>query len=110
MIILDQSLFYPTSGGQSHDTGSITIEGFAEPFNVIEVTKVGKAVLHLVDREIPSEGENSDIIGRKVSGHVDEKRRSQLQAHHTGTHIVFAACRNVLGPHIWQAGAKKTID
>ena len=31
-------------------------------------------------------------------------------AHHTGTHVVFAACRKVLGPHIWQAGAKKTVD
>jgi len=35
-------------------------------------------VLHLVDREIPSEGENSDIVGRKVSGVVDKARRAQL--------------------------------
>lgn len=31
-------------------------------------------------------------------------------AHHTGTHVVFASARKVLGPHIWQAGAKKTIE
>jgi alanyl-tRNA synthetase len=31
-------------------------------------------------------------------------------SHHTGTHIMFAACRKVLGPHIWQNGAKKTED
>jgi alanyl-tRNA synthetase len=37
-------------------------------------------------------------------------RRSQLRAHHTGTHIVFASCRKVLGPHVWQNGAKKTIE
>ena len=110
LIILDQSLFYPTSGGQIHDTGVLKIEGFDEPFNVIEVTKVGKVVLHLVDREIPSEGDNSDIVGRNASGSVDKARRAQLQAHHTGTHLVFAACRNILGPHIWQAGAKKTTD
>lgn len=71
-------MFYPTSGGQIHDTGVLTIEGFAEPFNVTEVIKVGKVVLHLVDREIPSEGENSDIVGRKVSGVVDKARRAQL--------------------------------
>lgn len=31
-------------------------------------------------------------------------------AHHTGTHIIFASCRKVLGPHIWQHGAKKTTE
>lgn len=51
-----------------------------------------------------------DITGRKVTGLVDKERRAQLQAHHTGTHLVFASCRNVLGPHIWQAGAKKTTE
>lgn len=37
-------------------------------------------------------------------------RRKILRNHHTGTHIVFAACRKVLGPHVWQNGAKKTVD
>lgn len=31
-------------------------------------------------------------------------------AHHTGTHIIFASCRKVLGPHVWQHGAKKTTE
>lgn len=68
--------------------------------------KVGKVVMHKVDKELPGEG--ADLKGKKVAGQVDETRRAQLQAHHTGTHIIFASCRNVLGPHIWQAGAKKT--
>lgn len=51
-----------------------------------------------------------ELIGAQVSGLVDLNRRVQLQAHHTGTHIVFASCRKVLGPHIWQAGAKKSTE
>ena len=106
LIILDQSCFYPTSGGQQHDTGKITIEGLGE-FEVLDVTKVGKSVLHLIDKDIP---EDLDIVGRKVVGQVNLERRLQLLAHHTGTHVVFASARKVLGPHIWQAGAKKTIE
>lgn len=43
-----------------------------------------------------------------MKGFIDEERRSTLRCFHTGTHIVFAAARRVLGPHIWQNGAKKT--
>jgi alanyl-tRNA synthetase len=103
---LNQSAFYPTSGGQQHDTGKLTIEDFGE-VDVIEVTKVGKCVLHLISKDVP---EDVNLIGKKILGLVDLARRTQLQAHHTGTHIIFASCRKVLGPHIWQAGAKKSIE
>jgi len=46
----------------------------------------------------------------KVIGKVDRERRIQLRNHHTGTHIVFASCRKILGPHVWQHGAKKTVE
>ena len=39
---------------------------------------------------------------------IDEKRRTQLRWHHTATHIIYASSRKVLGPHVWQQGAKKT--
>lgn len=51
-----------------------------------------------------------DISGMAVHGEIDWARRTQLMSHHTGTHVVFAACRQALGPHIWQAGAKKTPE
>lgn len=103
LVILDRSSFYPTSGGQQNDTGTLTIDG--QLFNVTDCLKVGKCVLHKIDADIPEE---MDVIGKPVQGRVDAARRAQLQAHHTGTHIIFASCRKVLGPHIWQAGAKKT--
>lgn len=51
-----------------------------------------------------------DVKGSDVECTIDRQRRSQLRAHHTGTHIIFAACRKVLGPHVWQNGAKKTTE
>ena len=47
MIILDESAFYPTSGGQQHDTGKLWIDGLGD-VDVLDVTKVGKCVLHLI--------------------------------------------------------------
>lgn len=99
IVILDQSAIYPTSGGQQHDTGVLKIQGCVGTYKIIDAEKVGKAVLHYLDR--PLEGYLEMFKNKKVSVTIDEDRRKQLQSHHTGTHIIFAACRKVLGPHIW---------
>ncbi len=108
ILILNQSAVYPTSGGQQHDKGTIRIEGIDDVFQLKNAEKVGKVVLHILDKEIPVE--TDALKGRKVAVSIDRERRNQLRAHHTGTHIVFAATRKVLGPHIWQNGAKKTVE
>ena len=100
-MILDKSAFYPTSGGQVHDVGTIQIGD--KTYNVYDVTKVGHCFLHYLDQAV-----DSAIIGADVKGKIDVERRNTLRAFHTGTHIVYAAARRVLGPHIWQNGAKKT--
>lgn len=66
--------------------------------------KVGHCVTHLLDRELPLELSENTL----VSGSIDTEHRNQLKAHHTATHIVFSACRRILGPHVWQHGANKT--
>jgi alanyl-tRNA synthetase len=106
IIILSKSAFYPTSGGQIHDTGKIWIG--EKEYDVINVEKVGKSVLHIVEPSL--EGDKESYIGKDVKCQVDQNRRNQLRSNHTGTHIVFAACRQVLGPHVWQNGAKKTLE
>ena len=106
ILIVNKSAVYPTSGGQQHDTGVVRIEGLDIEFKIVNAEKVGKVILHILDKEIP-EGIQK---GAKVHMKIDEARRNQLRAHHTGTHIVFAACRKVLGPHVWQNGAKKTVE
>lgn len=96
-VILDQSYFYPTSGGQEHDKGDIN-------FNEIkELHRIGKHVVHVLFEK------PNFKVGDKVTCHVDIERRKQLTQHHSATHIIGAASRTVLGNHINQAGAHKKV-
>jgi alanyl-tRNA synthetase len=109
IVVLDQSAFYPTSGGQEHDTGSLDIDG--KTYEVVDVLKVGPVVLHVISPPLPVTPDTFHTLkGKQVTGHINAERREQLRNHHTATHIVFAACRRVLGPHVWQHGAKKTVN
>lgn len=103
IVLLNRSAFYPTSGGQVHDKGTIHIG--ENVYQVENVEKVGKCFLHHLDRPV-----EKDIVGQEVKGEIDKERRSTLRSFHTATHIIFAAARRVLGPHIWQHGAKKTEE
>ena len=101
-VILDETCFYPEGGGQPHDTGTMTLPDGAT-CRVLQVQRVGKVIVHEVvcSRE-PREGET-------VYCRVDWERRYSLMRMHTGTHILLQALRRVLGPHVWQAGAQKSI-
>ena len=102
-VILDSTAFYATGGGQLHDTGQLELCG--DTYNVIDVQKVGPVVVHRVDRPLKLREGCSEVVGR-----IDWPRRFRLMRHHTATHIVLAAARKVLGPHVWQAGAEKTPE
>ncbi|MFX1305133.1 MAG: alanine--tRNA ligase [Promethearchaeota archaeon] len=97
MVIVDKSVAYPTSGGQLHDIGKINDQEFNDVF------KQGNYIIHVLDSE-PQFKE-----GDTVKIEVDEKWRKQLSQHHTATHIVNAAAKEILGNHVNQAGAKKTL-
>jgi len=99
-VILDKSCFYPEGGGQEGDHGALKTD--SNQCNVIDTRKVGDHVLHLVDGTF----ETGDL----VHGSIDWKRRKQLMDHHTAVHIVGGAARQVLGPHIYQAGANKSTE
>jgi len=97
-VILDQTYFYPTSGGQLFDTGEINKE------KVIDVFKQGSIIVHVMTQKPRFK------IRDMVNGKIDWERRQQLAQHHTSTHIMTYAARKVLGRHINQASAKKTIE
>jgi len=98
-VILDKTAFYPTSGGQLNDTGNINGK------EVVEVFKQGGIIVHVLKDDKHELKENQIVYGV-----VDLDRRVQLTHHHTATHIVNAAARKVLGKHINQASARKTLE
>jgi len=97
-VVLDQTIMYPTSGGQVHDNGMINGQ------KVVDIFKQGPHIIHKL-AEAPEFKE-----GDEVTCDVDFERRKQLTQHHTSTHMINAAAKKVLGPHINQASAKKDAE
>ena len=100
-VVLDQTSFYGDSGGQAGDTGWFTaadgnttvaeIQGCVLP---VQGVRAHKALL------------KQDLaVGDQVRTVVDQARRDSIRRNHTGTHLLHAALRQVLGTHVKQAGS-----
>ncbi|MEK6968672.1 MAG: alanine--tRNA ligase [Nanoarchaeota archaeon] len=96
-VVLDTTAFYPTSGGQIHDVGTLNND------KVMDVFKQGKVIVHVLESVSFKEGE-------EVRGMIDKERRFQLAQHHTATHLLNGLLKKMLGNHVWQAGAAKFLD
>jgi alanyl-tRNA synthetase len=101
-VVLDRTLMYPEGGGQPADHGTLEKDG--ETFRVVDVKKVGDAVLHQL------QGHHGLQKGDRMHGIVDMRRRMAHARHHTATHLVHDSARSILGGHVWQAGAQKSED
>ncbi len=103
-IVLDRTPFYAESGGQIGDAG--VFEGES-------------ALATVEDTYAPAQGyyfhktrvERGEIqVGDRLTARVDGERRRRIKANHTGTHLLHAALREVLGPHVKQAGSLVAPD
>ena len=103
-IVLNQTPFYAESGGQVGDTGLLTGEGVK--FRVTETQKkAGDLFVHLGTVE-----QGTLKVGTALQLEVDHGRRSSIRAHHSATHLLHEALRQVLGDHIAQRGSLVAPD
>jgi alanyl-tRNA synthetase len=103
-IILDRTPGYAESGGQMGDTG--TLAGREGQGEILDTYYRGsKLIVHRVKVRRGGLREGEDVA---VS--IESPRRMGLRQHHTGTHLLHAALRKVLGPHVTQAGSLVAPD
>jgi alanyl-tRNA synthetase len=103
-VILDRTPFYAESGGQIGDTGVIT--GRQGRGTVVDTQYRGAGLI--AHRLRVAEGGFRE--GEDVAVSVESTRRQGLRLHHTGTHLLHAALRKVLGSHVTQAGSLVAPD
>lgn len=104
-LLLNQTPFYAESGGQVGDTGVLTGEGGIK-FRVTDTQKkLGDFFVHVGTLE------NGELkVGTALQLEVDHGRRSSIRAHHSATHLIHEALRQVLGDHIAQRGSMVAPD
>ncbi len=98
ILVLDQTPFYAESGGQVGDIGEISHRLGA--FEVEDTQKQGDVFLHygVMKKGTLSQGEN-------VDAELDRARRAQIRRHHSATHLLHKALKEVLGNHVQQKGS-----
>jgi alanyl-tRNA synthetase len=105
-VVLDRTVIYAESGGQMADTGA-----FYDPSGsqvVAEVTGAYYPVARLVAHRVTAK--DTLRVGDRISVQADAERRARIMRNHSGTHLVHAALRNILGTHVKQAGSLNAPD
>ena len=105
-IVLDRTAIYSESGGQVADTGKIFDPGMS--LEVAEVRGAYYPVVGLIAHRVVAKEDLA--VGDRVATVADAARRGRIMRNHSGTHLVNAALRNILGTHVKQAGSLNAPD
>lgn len=101
IIVLAHTPFYAESGGQVGDTGLIcSIGSDAGQFTVTDTQKSGGQHIHIGRVSL-----GVIKVGDAIEATVDAERRNRIVRNHSGTHLLHAALRRVLGDHVQQKGS-----
>jgi alanyl-tRNA synthetase len=100
-VVLDRTVIYAESGGQMADTGGFYDN--SETQQLAEVTGAFYPVAGLVAHKVKAK--QPLRVGDRVTVIANADRRARIMRNHTGTHLVHAALRNILGNHVKQAGS-----
>jgi alanyl-tRNA synthetase len=104
IVLLDRTPFYAESGGQVGDTGRIRSSGAT--FEVEDTIKLAGAF----HGHIGTLQQGTLRPGEAVTAHVDAARRQAIVHHHSATHLMHAALKQVLGDHVEQRGSLVAPD
>ncbi len=101
-VVLDRTPFYAESGGQIGDTGK-----FLDPDGNLEVAEVLTCYhpLMALNAHKVRVRHGGLAVGDRLTCVVDTEARDATMRNHTGTHLLHAALRRVLGPHVKQSGS-----
>ena len=105
-VVLDRTVIYAESGGQFSDTGSFYDNSGSQL--LAEVVGAFYPVAGLIAHKVVAK--ETLHVGDRVSVIADVDRHARIVRNHTGTHLVHAALRNILGTHVKQAGSLNAPD
>ncbi|XRX42765.1 MAG: alanine--tRNA ligase [Buchnera aphidicola (Eriosoma harunire)] len=98
IIILDQTTFFPESGGQSGDIGQIIYQN--NIFHVQDTQKYGNSIGHIGKLHSGTLNINQLVLAK-----INRKNRILIQNNHTATHLLHATLRNIFGINTTQHGS-----
>lgn len=95
-IVLDNTPFYAESGGQVGDRGTLTLAN--DTIHIFDTKKENDLIIHFTDK-VP------DSLSGEVHAKVNADKRKNTAIHHSATHLLHSALRQVLGTHVEQKGS-----
>ncbi|MBC8110927.1 MAG: alanine--tRNA ligase, partial [Verrucomicrobia bacterium] len=102
-LILDKTPFYAESGGQTGDSGHISLNGGESTIRIIDTKKENDLIIHITEDAI----EKSAFLNPDTEIHafVNPQKRQLTTSNHSATHLMHAALQQILGTHVAQKGS-----